>query len=258
MGEPARYLYAVSRGLPVSSLDGVTGIGGARLEVVGVLDLEATVSTVDLDAFGEEGLRANLEQLDWVEQTARAHDRVVQACAAAAPTAPMRLATVCLDDESVRLRLEEWYDDLAHALDRISGRQEWSVKVYAHARAGGEGRSARAPEPAATGGGAAYLRRKKAAAEERMSAERVAAEAAASVDRALGALSVAARHLRAQDPRLSGHPGTMLLNGAYLVDTVAADEFTAAVGKLVAAHPEVSIACDGPWPPYSFATLEHR
>lgn len=256
MGEPARYLYAVSRGLPVAALDGVTGIGGARLEVVGVLDLEATVSTVDLDEFGEEGLRANLERLDWVERTARAHDRVVQACAAAAPTAPMRLATVCLDDESVRLRLEEWYDDLVQALDRISGREEWSVKVYAHARAGGEGRSARAPEPAAAGG-AAYLRRKKAAAEERLTSERASAEAAASVDHALGALSVAARHLRPQDPRLSGHEGTMLLNGAYLVDSVAADEFTAAVGKLVAAHPEVSIACDGPWPPYSFATLEH-
>ncbi|NYJ03430.1 non-ribosomal peptide synthetase component F [Nocardioides thalensis] len=255
MGEPARYLYAVSRGLPVSALDGVTGIGGARLEVVGVLDLEATVSTVDLDEFGEEGLHAHLEQLDWVERTARAHDRVVHACAAAAPTAPMRLATVCLDDESVRLRLEEWYDDLAHALDRIAGRQEWSVKVYAHARAGGEGRSARAPEPAAAGG-AAYLRRKKAAAEERLTSERASAEAAASVDRALGALAVATRHLRAQDPRLSGHAGTMLLNGAYLVDSVAADEFTAAVAKLVAAHPDVSIACDGPWPPYSFATLE--
>lgn len=256
MGEPARYLYAVSRGLPVAALDGVTGIGGTRLEVVGVLDLEATVSTVDLDEFGEEGLRANLERLDWVERTARAHDRVVQACAAAAPSAPMRLATVCLDDESVRLRLEEWYDDLVRALDRISGREEWSVKVYAHARAGGEGRSARAPEPAAAGG-AAYLRRKRAAAEERLTSERASAEAAASVDRALGALSVAARHLRAQDPRLSGHEGTMLLNGAYLVDAVAADAFTKAVGELVAAHPEVSIACDGPWPPYSFATLEH-
>lgn len=248
----ARYLYAVSRGLPTAALDGVPALGGGRLEVVGVLDLEAAVSTVDLDEFGEEGLRTNLERLDWVERTARDHDRVVQACAAAAPTAPMRLATVCLDDDSVRLRLEERYDDLVAALDRVTGREEWSVKVYAHPQ---ETLDTEPAEPAAAGG-AAYLRRKKAVGEARRAALAEAAEAAEAVDRLLRATSVAARQLRPQDPRLSGHGCTMLHNGAYLVDRVAADTFARTVADLVATFPGVSIACGGPWPPYSFATLD--
>ncbi|HWJ80794.1 MAG TPA: GvpL/GvpF family gas vesicle protein [Nocardioides sp.] len=252
MGEPARYLYAVCRGLAPSALDGVRGLDGGRLEVLGVLDLEAVVSTVDLDEFGEDGLRANLERLDWVERTARGHDAVVQACAGAAPTAPMRLATVCLDDESVRLRLQEHYPDLAEALGRIEGRKEWSVKVYEHPSAQEEPEAA---EPAALGG-AAYLRRKKSAAVERRVAREQATAAADAVDRELCGLAVAARHLRPQDPRLAGFGGTMLLNGAYLVDDVSTRSFTGRVAELVAAFPDVSIACDGPWPPYSFATLE--
>lgn len=248
----ARYLYAVSRGLPTAALDGVPALGGGRLEVLGVLDLEAAVSTVDLDEFGEDGLRANLERLDWVERTAREHDRVVQACAAAAPTAPMRLATICLDDESVRRRLEERYDDLVAALDRVTGREEWSVKVFAHPQ---EVDSTEPAEPAAVGG-AAYLRRKKASGEARRAAQAEAAAAAEAVDRVLCGIAVAARHLRPQDPRLSGHEGTMLLNGAYLVDQIAGDSFARTVADLVGTFPGVSIACGGPWPPYSFATLE--
>lgn len=252
MGEPARYLYAVCRGLPTAALDGVRGLGGERLEVLGVLDLEAVVSTVDLEEFGEDGLRANLERLEWVEQTARGHDAVVQACAAASPTAPMRLATVCLDDDSVRLRLEERYDELVGALGRVEGRQEWSVKVYAHPVTSVATEPA---EPAAVGG-AAYLRRKKAAAEERHTAQADAVAASEAIDRELCGIAVAARHLRPQDPRLAGYDGTMLLNGAYLVDSVAARSFAGRVAELVAVFPDVSIACDGPWPPYSFASLE--
>ncbi|UMG94340.1 GvpL/GvpF family gas vesicle protein [Nocardioides sp. TF02-7] len=175
----------------------------------------------------------------------------MHACAEAAPTAPMRLATICLDDPSVRRRLEEQYDALAAALDRVEGRAEWSVKVYAHPTP----RGAEAAEPAVSSG-AAYLRRKKAAATEKRAAAEQSAATAQEVDLALRELCVASRRLRPQDPRLSGVEGTMLLNGAYLVDARARDAFTQRVAELAAAHPEVSVACAGPWPPYSFATLE--
>jgi hypothetical protein len=254
VGDPGRYLYAVCRGLDPATLTDVPGVGEAPLDVLEVLDLQAVVSTVDLDEYGESALRSNLEQLDWVEQTARRHDAVVQACALHAPTAPMRMATIYLDDSSVRRRLELRYDALVAALDRVQDRQEWSVKVYAHLSATDGAPDA---EPAPTGG-AAYLRRKKAVVEQRRTAEARALTAAREVDGALGALAVATRHLRAQDPQLSGVKETMLLNGAYLVDEQSAPEFTSLMAALVARHPEVSIACAGPWPPYSFATVEDQ
>jgi hypothetical protein len=199
------------------------------------------------------GLRRTLEQRPGVDRAARGHDAVVHACASVAPTAPMRLATICLDDESVRRRLQEWYDALVDALARVEGRQEWSVKVFAHAPT--RTTTEAAAEPAVMGG-AAYLRRKKALGEERRAAEAKALAAAEQVDLALRDLAVATRRLRPQDPRLSGAAGTMLLNGAYLVDASYANAFADRVAALGAEHPEVSVACGGPWPPYSFATLD--
>lgn len=225
MGESARYLYAVCRGLPITALDGVVGIYDDRLEVLGALDLDAVVSTIDLDDFSGGGLRAHLDDPAWVARTARRHGEVVRACAAAAPTAPMGLATVGLDDVGVRLRVEAQYGDLVLALERTLGRQEYRVKVYAHpARTP----AARCADPTA---------------------------AAEVVDRELCGMAVEARHRRPPAQGLAGHGSPMLLDGAYLVDDVAARSFAGRVAELVAAFPDVSIACDGPAPPYAFAAL---
>lgn len=252
MSDKGRYLYAVCRDLPPDALDGVPALGAGHPEVVRHRDLVCVVSTVDLRDFGEAGLRANLERLAWVELVARRHDAVVRACAAAAPTAPLRLATICRDDDAVRERLATSYDALVGALDRVVGRGEWSVKV--HAIPAPEHRELEPAEPAVLGG-AAYLRRRKAAMETRLATDERCRAAAETVDHALREAAVAARRLRPQDPRLSGQSAPMLLNVAYLVDAAAEQAFAEAVAGMVAEHPELSIACDGPWPPYSFASL---
>jgi hypothetical protein len=76
------------------------------------------------------------------------------------------------------------------------------------------------------------------------------------VHTALAQVSVATRRLQPQDPRLTGHEGTMTLNGAYLVAVEDTDAFLARAEELRTAHDELRIEVNGPWPPYSFATLE--
>lgn len=254
MAETGRYLYAVTRGLSPSALEGLPGLGGAGLDVVEEHGLSAVVSTVDLDEYGEEGLTRNLERLEWVEEVARRHDAVVQALAPLGPTAPLRLATICLDDDAVRRRLDEWYSALQLALDRVEGRMEWSVKGFAPERPAAPVTTAGAEEL----GGAEYLRRKKAQAEVRQADDEKTARTVEEVHDALARSSVASRRLPAQDPRLTGHQREMLLNGAYLVETAAEEQFTSTVQALSLAHPELGLTCGGPWPPYSFATLEQR
>jgi hypothetical protein len=254
VADVARYLYAITRGLVPEALDGVAGLGGASLEVVEHRGLAAVVSDVDLAEFGEDPLRENLERLEWLEEVARTHDAVIQAVTATGPTAPLRLATICLDDEGVRQRLDEWFFALEQVLDRVEGRMEWSVKVFAPAQVG-------EPAGAKVGsgvGGAEYLRRKKAATEARAEADSVAARVGDDVHDALSALSVASRRLHPQDPRLTGHAGTMLLNGAYLVEAEGGPAFESRVRALAESRPSVEISCVGPWPPYSFAMLEQR
>lgn len=249
MGDTGRYIYAVSRGLDPAALAGTTGLGGSEVGILEHRGMQAVVSTVDLAAYGEDGLRRNLEDMAWLEATARGHDAVVRTAADHAPTAPLRLATICLDDDGVRARLEEWYAPLSEVLDRIEGRTEWSVKVYA--RPGED-----APAAAAPTSGAAYLRRKKEAAQARTSAREAALRCIDELDRALTDLVVARRQLAPQDPQLSGERAAMLANTAYLVERDDSDAFARRVRDLAAAESAIDITVGGPWPPYSFAVLE--
>ena len=245
-----RYLYAVTRGLSPAAITGETAIGGAPLDVVEHRGLSVLVSTVDLDEFGEEALRRNLEDIGWLEKVARAHDDVVRLAAAHGTTAPLRLVTICIGDDGVRARLDESYDRIEEALRRVDGRVEWSVKAFAHEPAP----QARASAPSA--GGAAYLRARKAALEGRREQDEAAAETAERLHAVLTRSAVASRRLPPQDPRLSGHEGRMTLNAAYLVEEAESATFAREVERLAAEHPDSRLTAGGPWPPYSFATLE--
>jgi hypothetical protein len=250
VSDTARYTYAVARHLDDAALQGVTGVAGGAVSVVHHCGLDAVVSEVPLVEFDEAGLKRNLEDLRWLEEVARAHDDVVWAAAASAPTAPMRLATIFLDDDAVRQRLETLQDSLTEVLDRVEGKAEWSVKVIAPP-------TANAPtaqdEPST---GAEFLRRRKAEAGERERRLESAARAADEVHDALADLSVASRLLPPQDPQLTGHHGAMVLNGAYLVAEGQGESFAARVRELGASHTGFSVEVAGPWPPYSFAVLE--
>ncbi len=247
-----RYLFAVVRGLVPGQIGAATGLRGVPLDVVGHGDLDAVVCDVDLDEFGEEALRSNLEDLAWLEEVARTHNDVVAVLAEQATVAPMRLVTICADDDSVRQRVERLDGALHEVLDRVEGRSEWSLKVF--------GVPAANPEPARTGAGATsgadYLRRKREAAERRRNVQADHDRLAEEVYAAAAGAAVASRRLPVQDPRLVGRPEPMLLNSAFLVPFDTAGTFGEVVRASAEGHPDIEVELRGPWPPYSFAVLE--
>ncbi len=248
------YAYAITRGLGAENLEGRTGIGGAPLRLVEREGLGVLVSEVDLEDFGEEGLKRNLEDLAWLESVALAHDDVARFCADRGPTAPLRLATVFLGEESLRAQLAEWHEQAERALDRIEGRTEWSVKAFADT----EAREAAAPADAGSGVGTgrAYLMQRRAATQQRERAAQEDAAIAEDLHAVLESMAAASRRLPPQDKRLSDYSGVMILNGTYLVDSGRVEEFLATVTELGQRHDHVRLEMGGPWPPYSFASLD--
>lgn len=81
-----------------------------------------------------------------------------------------------------------------------------------------------------------------------MSAERV--------HQALSRLASASRLHPPQAPVLAGTKATMILNAAYLLDETRHRQFSETVQRLAAQHPAVQLQLTGPWPPYSFASME--
>jgi hypothetical protein len=246
------WVYGVAADGAGSEAIGATGVGGGRPRPVRAAGLTAVIADVDQGGFGEAALRRNLEDLDWVEQTARAHHAVIQAMAEHGPVVPMRLATVYSCDEGVIEMLRQRADDFRVALLRLRGRSEWGVKACATAPAD-PGPRDRDPATGPAGPGAAYLQRRRAQLTSRTKARQDALAGAQAVHAELSRLSVAARLYPPQAPDLAGHAAPMVLNAAYLVADERAAGFAAAVKDLAGRHRCVRLGLTGPWPAYSFA-----
>ena len=242
-------------------VDGLAGIDGGVVERVEERGLTALVSRVPLADFGAGPLRDNLNDLEWLERVARAHEAVLERALGETTIVPLRLCTIYESEDGVREMLEREHDSLGRAIDTLAGRQEWGVKVLAdEERLTAEARS-RSAEAAAledeldarTGGGA-YMLRRRLERHVRDAADALASELAEQVHAQLQDWASDAVALAPQNPELSGHEGRMLMNGAYLVETERVDGLRALVSDLEERHRPlgVSIELTGPWPPYNF------
>lgn len=145
---PATYVFAVCRDQDDESLRHVAGhIRGGPVRALPFGSLTAVVQDVRAADFTEEALKERLGDREELELCARTHHGVVMAAAASGPTVPLPLATVYRGDDRARAALREHEERFRAALDRVTGRVEWGVKVYAvHAPSG-------VTVPAGAGGG---------------------------------------------------------------------------------------------------------
>ncbi|MFI5520973.1 GvpL/GvpF family gas vesicle protein [Streptomyces platensis] len=254
------YVYAIGRagaGLDTAA-PRLTGLRDGRVRTASADGLTALVSSVPADAFSEEGMKAQLENLTELEEIARTHHTVVEAAHTGTTVLPMRLATVYLDDARVRSMLRERGAEFDALLSRLEGHAELGVKVYADPSA-----AAAAPAPASDGPepdappvspGRAYLRQRRAQRQTQRDAYRAAGAVADEVRGRAAALARERVAHRPQQGELATGAGENIANEAYLVPTDRLREFHRALAGLADGVPGVRIEVTGPWAPYSFAT----
>jgi hypothetical protein len=243
-------------GLP-AHLEGVSP--GRPPRLLRLDGLAAVVSAVPLSEFGEEGLRRNLNDLEWLESMARAHEAVLDVALAHETVVPMRVCTIYRGEEHMRTALAERREILEDALVRLADRSEWGVKMLADRerveqlardRAG-------ATDPAGAGEGVAYLARKQLDRAVREQSERIVDEAVRECHARLEEWAAASQVLPPQNKELSGHEGDMVFNGAYLVDDERIQSFEGVTGELERSYAELGMKLEltGPWPAYHFVEI---
>ena len=258
------WLYAVAANDAGTGARAMTGVGGEPVRAVRTAGLTAFVGDVDQRDFGAVALRRNLEDLDWLDRTARAHHAVIEAIAERCPVVPMQLAAVYASDHSVAETLRERATDLRRLLSRIRARSEWGVKAFAAEPADlrtASGDPYGEQTLATSAPGPAYPQRRRAQPMAQESGRPgVMADALAdalAVHAALSRLCVSARLYPPQPPDLAGSRARMLLNAAYLIADERAIDFAATIAALTARHRSVWLVVTGPWPAYSFVGADH-
>jgi hypothetical protein len=217
-------------------------------------DLAALVSPVPLAEYGDESLRAHLEDLAWVERTARRHEEVLEAALREATIVPLRLCTLYHHRDGVRRLLREQRSALKEGLGRVDGCLEWGIKLFSDPQSAPPQENG--PDAGEGGRGATYLLRRQ---QERALAEKAAevrARCAEVVHDRVAALARSATTNPPQRPEVHGRALTMLLNGAYLIERDRTAELREAVAALQDEWAALgfTIELTGPWPPYNFVS----
>jgi hypothetical protein len=219
--------------------------------------LALLVSRVPRAEFAEEPLRRNLNDFEWLEQVARAHEEVLEHALEHVPVVPLRLCTIFDGEAGAARMLEAHGEALRTVLETLQGRQEWSVKLLVDQPsllAAGARRRGAPADAGSPGSGAEYLLRRRAEREDRDAADQIASEIADDVHARLQDWAAGAVLRPAQNRELSGHEGEMLLNGAYLVETAKVPQLRELVAELRDRHAELGarIELTGPFPAYNF------
>jgi len=250
----AVYLYGVIRSARRPSMTRVPGgvSGAARPEAHAVSPSLWIVSArVPLEIYGPSRLEPRLRDLDWVSQTALAHEAVVEQCAKAkgATVIPMKLFTMFSTLDRAIRDVASRRDEIQRAMRRIAGAEEWGVRVFrrrdAAAAAGGG-------KPAS---GAEFLRARKQARDASTGAR---VQAAGDADRAFDRLRRLARDARVRETR--SEPGTNppILDAAFLVTSSSRARFRAEARRQARALAAdgADLVLTGPWPAYNFVAAE--
>ena len=237
------------RAADASGLEGIDPAGPVEAVIEG--GLAAMVSRVPLAEFGDDTLREHLEDIEWLERIARAHEAVLEGALSKADIVPLRLCTLYRDLDGVRAALRERAGALASGLAAVDGASEWGVKVFLVAE---RAAPAAAAEQLGSSSGAAYLADRQ---RERRLAEGVhelCASCSEEVHRTIAQIARQERLNPVQRPEAHGRQAEMILNAAYLVDSERAEDLRRAVGQLDERwEPEgLAVELTGPWPPYNF------
>ena len=235
-----RYVYAVCRPFGSTLPAQLTGVAGVPPKPLTHHGLVAVVSAVPEEEFAEEPLRAHLEDPHWLSATTRAHKSVIDALTVVTSPLPLRLATVFRDDSGVRTMMEAQEGNLLRTLDRLDGRVEWGVEVYAESAEDSEAVSD-AVSDAVSYSVRAWVR---------------AEDFARRLHGTLARFAEDARIHTQQNAATSRASGRKVLNAAYLVPRSRSEEFVELVDRAKGEkRPGLRVELTGPWAAYSFSGL---
>jgi ElaB/YqjD/DUF883 family membrane-anchored ribosome-binding protein len=262
------YVYCVAESAAARELDPgsfPTPIeNDTKLEWITANDLAALCSPVPLDSYGEEALAERLSDAAWTAVRAMRHETVVEYVAKRVSLVPLRFGTIYLERARIERMLTEKGRELAQVLERLRGREEWGVNVYADRATLMASITSVSPrlremvqQAESASPGQAYLMQKKIEA-MRVDEIRVALnEIIDEVEKQLSEQADDAARLRILKVEATEH-GELKGKFAFLVKRSEFEEFRDAAERLAEEHLAAGVRLEltGPWPAYNFTVFD--
>jgi hypothetical protein len=218
-----------------------TGIDGDHpVQPVPCGDFICWVSAVDPAGFSQE-INRNRENLEWLALHGVRHQQVVAEIAARETIIPARFGTVFSGEQALLKNVQDRKSALKEVFARISGADEWGVKVFAEQRAP-------QPVPATVHSGKEYLRQKAARLNRPPDRDDSGVRKFASALEKIATDS-------APTGKISGAQPNLLWQATFLVPRARRKQWDQLLKEFVKQWSgSRRIEVNGPWPPYSFVS----
>lgn len=225
--------------------------------------LFATLADVPAEEFSQEALQKNFSDLAWIERYARRHESVIDALMQRATVVPCRFPTLFYSEPAAADFVQQNYDALAALLEKLRGKAEWGIKIYAQPD---RLRDALATEPAlqaldaeiaaATPGKAFLLKKRR----QELLEELLLLRWQDTAQRALARLQTFAVEMKFNSllpKEATERDDEMILNAALLIETSKTDAFLEETERLQSELSAQGILLEpsGAWAAYNFCAL---
>lgn len=227
-------------------------------------DVQAVLSYVLPQEFGQSELEANLQHMPWLEAKVLAHQQVLTSILERQTIIPMKFATIYQSEQRVRDMLETYYDEFIDALTYLQGKQELGVKIYCDRPSVMQSVATESDrvvqiktEMDNTSEGAAYFLKKKLQTVIEDDIADSMDAAAQHIYEQLSPLAVESVMNPIQQSETLDAQVEMILNTAYLLDNDNVADFRRILDRLMEDYGtlELNYELTGPWPPYNFVTI---
>jgi len=255
------YVYCISDHYPECDLISV------GLNMLTINDFFVFFKYVSEDEFSEENIKTNLSDIQWLENNAREHFRIISSIMQKYDVIPFRFGTIYNSLDSLTKFITDYSNSLIDNFDFIRGREEWAVKIYCDRQALSKQIDELSEEAAvmekqimASSPGKAFLLRRKKNDLVESEMDRLCNTYGQEYYDKLNDLSVSI-HLNNLLPKeFTGRDDTMILNTTFLVskDKVADFIHTADVLREKDESTGFYIEATGPWPPFSFICIKEK
>jgi hypothetical protein len=254
------YVYAVTRQAATPDAEAIDG--SRHFGVASAADIHAVFTPVSAEELSQEVIDRRAGDLEWLGAIGYRHQNAVSALMKETALVPLRAFTLFSSEQALRAYLEENRALLRKALDRLDGKQEWTLRIELEPSKWSEALAGRVAslrqmqdDIASASSGKAFLLRKKLEEEKKRASRTAEEELVGEIEQAVLARLRCETVAESRARREGGFPQiNVLLNRD---EEALLQELEAELGTRYAAE-GVTLALSGPWPPYTFATMNEE
>lgn len=249
------YVYALTRDAVTPECDAIDG--SRHFGAVTAANVTAVYSPVSSDEFSQEVIDRRSGDLEWLGAVGYRHQTVVAALMKETAIIPLRAFTMFSSESSLHAYVAEHADELRKVLERLDGKQEWTLRVEFDPQRWSDALVSRidslrqlASEIESASSGKAFLLRKKLDDERKRASREAEQQVVAEIEREVLEKLACDTLAETRQQREGAFPQINVLinrdeeSRLQELHTTLTDRY-AAEG--------VTLAITGPWPPYTFA-----